>query len=292
MPLPAAAIPALISAGGQVLNSVGSVFQNHANRKWATKMYERQFNDNVRFWNMQNEYNSPENQMARFKAAGLNPNLIYGQGNSGNAGAIQTPDVQNVQFRNPEWGNALEVAGLTYMNAIADLDIKQAQVDNLKAQNSVIKQDALLKAAQTSGSMTSAERQRFDLELASELRETSADFRREQLRQLRTQIDLSINEDARRAAQLSSSLNEAVERMLNMREQRRMMPLERERMRRNIEMLRKDNTLRDLDIELRKQGISPNDPLWSRVLGRVLSNIFTEEGFNNSSGNIWKFLFR
>ena len=45
---------------------------------------------NVDFWNMQNEYNTPAQQMSRFAEAGLNPNLIYGQGNSGNAGAIQT----------------------------------------------------------------------------------------------------------------------------------------------------------------------------------------------------------
>lgn len=32
----------------------------------------------------QNEYNTPSNQMQRFKDAGLNPHLIYGQGTNGN----------------------------------------------------------------------------------------------------------------------------------------------------------------------------------------------------------------
>lgn len=36
-------------------------------------------------WEQNNMYNLPENQMKRFKDAGLNPNLIYGQGNPGNA---------------------------------------------------------------------------------------------------------------------------------------------------------------------------------------------------------------
>lgn len=40
----------------------------------------------------QNEYNSPKSQMARYQAAGLNPNLIYGQGNSGNQTMI--PEIQ------------------------------------------------------------------------------------------------------------------------------------------------------------------------------------------------------
>jgi len=36
-------------------------------------------------WKMQNEYNSPLNQMKRLKEAGLNPNLMYGKGTVGNA---------------------------------------------------------------------------------------------------------------------------------------------------------------------------------------------------------------
>lgn len=45
---------------------------------------------NQKNWEKQNEYNSPTNQMARYRAAGLNPNLIYGSGqaSAGQAGAI------------------------------------------------------------------------------------------------------------------------------------------------------------------------------------------------------------
>lgn len=45
-------------------------------------------------WNRENAYNSPEAQMQRYLAAGLNPNLVYGAGaSSGNAGNIGTPSV-------------------------------------------------------------------------------------------------------------------------------------------------------------------------------------------------------
>lgn len=37
---------------------------------------------NIDQWNRENEYNSPAAQMARYAAAGLNPNLIYGQQNT------------------------------------------------------------------------------------------------------------------------------------------------------------------------------------------------------------------
>lgn len=42
---------------------------------------------NLEMWNRQNEYNTPAAQMQRFKDAGLSPHLIYGRGESGNAGA-------------------------------------------------------------------------------------------------------------------------------------------------------------------------------------------------------------
>lgn len=42
---------------------------------------------NLEMWNLNNEYNTPQNQMRRFEEAGLNPGLIYGQINPGNSSA-------------------------------------------------------------------------------------------------------------------------------------------------------------------------------------------------------------
>lgn len=46
------------------------------------EQWERENQANLDFWNMQNAYNSPAAQMQRYQAAGLNPNLIYGQSNT------------------------------------------------------------------------------------------------------------------------------------------------------------------------------------------------------------------
>lgn len=47
-------------------------------------------------WYLQQEYNTPANQVARLRAAGLNPNLFYEQGNAGNAtsapGVVEVPE--------------------------------------------------------------------------------------------------------------------------------------------------------------------------------------------------------
>lgn len=58
------------------------------------------FNKNLDMWKMENAYNSPEQQMARFEAAGLNKNLIYGQQNtSGSAPTFQAPTFSTGDFR-------------------------------------------------------------------------------------------------------------------------------------------------------------------------------------------------
>lgn len=69
----------LFSGFGRVLSgALGFLGARERNRA-----QERVNQDNIRLswdmWHAANEYNSPQNQMARFKAAGLNPNLIYGQ---------------------------------------------------------------------------------------------------------------------------------------------------------------------------------------------------------------------
>lgn len=293
--------------GGGIGNAISTQQQNDASRAFAAQMYRLQRRDAYQFWNDQNEYNSPKAQMQRFEQAGLNPHLIYGQGNSGPAGAISTPDVQTPQFRSPEWGNAISAAGASTLSAIYDFDIKQAQTDNLRLQGEVLRQEALLKAAQVQSTLTGTEKTKFGLDFERGLVDVSAEARREQLRQLKTNIDLSLNKDAREAALNSSHLKEAVERMANAREQRLNMQLDRTRTRseiqrihadkariyKTIELMEKDGVIKDLEIELRKQGINPNDPMWARLVGRFLANFFDDDqSFKSSTGNIWKWLFR
>lgn len=105
---------------------------NEANRQLA--QYE--WNKNLEMWNLQNMYNSPASQMQRFKQAGLNPNLIYGQGNAGNATTLprySAPTMQPVTVHPAifQIGNALDVLG-KYM----DYRIKSAQEQQIRQQTS------------------------------------------------------------------------------------------------------------------------------------------------------------
>lgn len=57
-------------------------------RQWNEAMAEKQNAWNYEMWLKQNEYNSPEAQVERLRAAGLNP-LYYGLDGTGNAGALE-----------------------------------------------------------------------------------------------------------------------------------------------------------------------------------------------------------
>lgn len=296
MPWPAAVAGAVVAGGSQIAGSGINAWMtgkmNRKSREFSREMYQRQYHDNVNFWNMQNEYNSPQAQMQRFQEAGLNPHLIYGQGNGGNAGAISTPDVQPAQFRTPEWGNGVQSAGLSMMQYF-DIEIKQAQAKNLQAQNEVIKQDAALKVAQIRATMTNEERQRFDLEFERGMANEgiSGDARREKLRQTKVSTDLALNEDVRRATMNASNVQEAAERIASMHEARAKSRAERDLIRYTIANAKRDGTLKDIEIRLRKQGINPNDPMWQRQAGLAIQEIFSDiPSISGPMGNAWKWL--
>lgn len=273
MPEPISTIAAGAQLVGGLVNAISSGQQNKKSRQFAEQMYQRQHADNLAFWNMQNDYNNPASQMKRLQEAGLNPNLVYGQGSGGAAGQaspVKTPDVQSPQFKTPEWGSAISGAG-SMLQQIYDLDIKQAQLDNLRTDNTVKLEEAALKEAQRSNIQQNTSRSKFDLELDSELRQISADARRANLRKLQTDIEFQLNTDERQAAMNAATLTESAERVLNLRVQRANSKIEASRIRAQISDLKKSTELKQLDIELRQQGINPNDPLWSRVLGRILN---------------------
>lgn len=79
---------------------------------------------NVRNWQRQNEYNLPIQQMARFRQAGLNPNLIYDRGDAGNAQSL--PDFQ--ARINPVQA-AAEAAQIARQNRLLDAEARKANAD-------------------------------------------------------------------------------------------------------------------------------------------------------------------
>jgi hypothetical protein len=94
----------LITAGASLLGNLFNIgSQNRTNQRQQSvneQMYNRQRADALADWNMQNAYNSPSQQMQRFKEAGLNPNLIYGQ--MTNSPVVRSTDQKAPDFVAPK----------------------------------------------------------------------------------------------------------------------------------------------------------------------------------------------
>lgn len=97
MPIPAAVLGALIGTAGSIGSSIAS-------NQGALRRQRLADRENIRFWNMQNQYNHPKAQMERLQKAGLNPNLIYGSsvaGATGSAGSIAPSKAAPYNIQNP-----------------------------------------------------------------------------------------------------------------------------------------------------------------------------------------------
>lgn len=95
---PAIALAAASGAAsllGSGLNAYFTEKNNQRNIAATEKANNLSYQRAVEMWNKQNLFNSPVEQMQRLHAAGLNPNLIYGNGSAapGDAGDFSNPAV-------------------------------------------------------------------------------------------------------------------------------------------------------------------------------------------------------
>lgn len=271
----------LINSGAQLLGQGINAFaqgnMNKKTRKWNEKMYAQQRADSLADWNMQNEYNSPAAQMQRLKMAGLNPALVYKNGATSDAGPIRSSQVEGWNPRAPQFdlGAAAQGGLFTYL----ELQRKQAEVDNLKTMNTVATQDALLKLAQTLSTITGTEKTkvdteqgRFNLNLAQQLMPVTMETASANLNKILADTQVSLSAEERQKALTASSLKEAAERILTSRLNRAKTKYEIQHIQQTIDNLQKDETLKQMDIDLRKMGIQPNDNFFLRLLGRIIND--------------------
>lgn len=146
---------AAVVAGSGLLSSAFNIGaqgnMNRKNRKWNEEMYARQKADNLEFWNTQNTYNSPEQQMQRLSKAGLNPALVYGNGAVANsasapdaphampfkadAPSVNLPQIFdsyfNVQSQAQRISNEKQIGNnLAVQNRILEAEATAKQLDN------------------------------------------------------------------------------------------------------------------------------------------------------------------
>lgn len=152
-----------IISGG--LGAIGSIFSNNSqkkenqrNREFTEYMYDRQYDNNIKLWNMQNKYDLPSAQKQRLLDAGLNADLMY----SGK-GVSPSPNLQAAVAGSPSSGSLPGYGGVAeafnqgrlldaqIRNIDADTKKKESETEGQGYQNEILKTDASFEAALKSG---------------------------------------------------------------------------------------------------------------------------------------------
>lgn len=242
MPFPAvAAIAAGASLLGTGANIAATGRMNKKTRQWNEHMYDRQKNDSLDFWHQQNTYNSPQAQMARLQEAGLNPHLVYGNGSAvQTAGQIDTPHAMPYKPDAPDFNISGAVDG--YFNA----QTRHQTLENQKAQGDLLKMEALVKDAQIKNTnantlstieSTSQSQGSYPLRM-SKLHHDITNAYQDITRGLLTQEAIKLDNQGRRLNQTGQNLT---------------------------------NQLKEIELNMRKEGLNPNDPAWMRILFQQLT---------------------
>lgn len=129
----------IIGAGAKLIGGLFGMKSNSDNNKLQMELAKYNWDKQMEFWNMQNEYNTPKKQMERFAEAGLNPNLIYGQGTNGNSSFSPTPQMPKTSPYRLDMSYADEISQLLLQKRALDSDValkeKQAKTEEAKVQS-------------------------------------------------------------------------------------------------------------------------------------------------------------
>lgn len=144
----------ILGAGLGAVSSIGSMIgqnrairqqiraqqeENQKNREYNLMLARTQNQWNIEQWQRENDYNSPTAQMSRFRAAGLNPNLAYGQMSNGassptlTSGAASSPTDMSAIGNKRNFGQAMQEA--------LNLEMQKAQIEAIKAGTEKTKED-------------------------------------------------------------------------------------------------------------------------------------------------------
>lgn len=271
-------LPGLIETG---FNAAIQSGQNRQQRNFAREMYGRQRADALADWNMQNAYNAPDAQMQRLIAAGLNPNLVYGNGAVANATSQpRASSAPSASATAPRFDFQTPFMGMY------DIQMKSNQMDMMQENMKLmrLKQMSELyamenKAADTAKKTQDIKRSQFDLGLQIENRETLSESIRQHLAKLKADTQYTLDNNERQAAMNAQNVRKAAEEILSIRLGRAKTQEEINQIRQQIKNLETSRELQQLEIQWMKEGKVKGDWIWWRYINDAVSEALGKPSF-------------
>lgn len=288
---------------GDSVNAWSAANTNKKQRQWQEAMYGRQRADALADWNQQNEYNSPAAQMARLKAAGLNPNLVYGTGAS--AMSSQQPRQSSPGSWSPSAPQIHpEQAVVSYYNT----KMQEAAIRNMDTKNTVLLADAAKKAGELDKLRVSTMKEQSSIKSIDQMTAQRTSLLPILMEQIKANIERSgaatgvlhsdkmlkdvqklnvemqtakgyaekqviLERNEREAAMNSQSIAESVQRILNLRQEEAKSETEQIHIRQMIKLAEADTKIKEADARLKQKGIQPGDWFLWRTTQDILNHL-------------------
>lgn len=306
----AGAIPVVGSVISGLINNANTDSNNAENRAFQAQQQEQQNIYNTNQWNAQNAYNAPAAQMARYTAAGLNPNLIYGQADSSVATAAPLAVASRyvAQARVPvDYGQALSSGVTAYNNT----RLTDAAVPKTEADTANTREDTTLKAAQAglTESQTTGQDQTNDLikpladsniaknnaDAASAIvqanytafmKQFNADLVSSETEKNKADTDMTISSNVRAAVMQATTIKEAVQRIALDAQQQATSAADSLKIKQEADLILGSKTLQNMDVSMRMQGKQPNDSAPYRAVQSIWNWLTNKLGSSSPSDDL------
>lgn len=266
----------LISAAGSLIGQgVSAIAQGSMNKKtraWNEKMYALQRENALADWNQQNAYNSPAQQMQRLKDAGLNPNLVYGNGAEANSTAMPR------QSTAPTWNpRAPQFDAGSVTGAYYDTLIKKQTLTNMDAVEKTQRLQAIKVAAETANLGIAGARSKFDLDLATGLKDNTIARSSAELERLYLGNQFTKDANNRANLMVQGNLSKMAQDMAESESRTANNKATAGLIRANVSNAIKDGIIKDFEIELNKAGLTKSDPNYMRISQGFIKDIMSGE---------------
>lgn len=213
MPVPQLGAAIINAASGAISTGASLAAQkkeNQRNREYNLMLANKQNQWNFENWQMNNAYNSPAAQKARLEAAGLNADMMYGQGGISNISSSAPESTAGAPSSPMDWSS---LASVNPVGTYLDAKLKQAQIDNINADTKkkgheagILASDEAFRDAWNSGLLAT---QNVEIRVKS----SSADLNEQKIKESQAfiqQIDANISEiNAQIERWRTQSLNES-----------------------------------------------------------------------------------
>lgn len=147
------------------IGAIGNLFTGGASARkqyqYQSKLMDKQNQQQIDFWKMNNEYNTPFNQRARLEQAGLNPDLMYG--GSGNMYQSQMPGAASGSAPNVDYGSFSDNLRFAMQAQVMDAQVSKIEMENKLLAEQALSQASLreLQSGQAADALARAEHQKI-----------------------------------------------------------------------------------------------------------------------------------